>query len=98
MDETQERGGGEGLRKRNRLGFPEIGREERVQLAQRLEEGAKCDWDYLTMMTLAAVLASLGRLQDSTVGVPGVVGSPGAVRSSSRHVPCPPPGEPPAER
>jgi uncharacterized hydrophobic protein (TIGR00271 family) len=50
-----------------------MGREERLELQQRLEKGARSDWDYLIMMALAAVLASLGLLQGSTAVVIGAM-------------------------
>jgi uncharacterized hydrophobic protein (TIGR00271 family) len=53
--------------------FPRLGREERVELLQRLEESAQADWDYVMMITLAAVLASLGLLQDATAVVIGAM-------------------------
>jgi uncharacterized hydrophobic protein (TIGR00271 family) len=55
------------------VGFPRLDREERLELKERLEAGARSDWDYLMMMGLAAVLASLGLLQGSTAVVIGAM-------------------------
>lgn len=55
------------------LSFPLLSREERVDLTERLTEGAHINWDYVVMMTLAAALASLGLLQGSTAVVIGAM-------------------------
>ena len=55
------------------VGFPRLDCDERLDLRQRLEAGARSDWDYLMMMALAAVLASLGLLQGSTAVVIGAM-------------------------
>ena len=56
-----------------RVGFPTLGRDERIDLQERLAEGAKCDWDYLVMMALSGALASLGLLEGSTAVVIGAM-------------------------
>ena len=63
------------------VGFPRLDREERLELQERLAAGARADWDYLTMMGLAAVLASFGLLQGSTAVVIGETSLPPSFRA-----------------
>jgi uncharacterized hydrophobic protein (TIGR00271 family) len=72
MSETRDDGTNVGWLQ-STVGFPRMGRDERLELQGRLEEGARSDWDYLMMMALAAVLASLGLLQGSTAVVIGAM-------------------------
>ena len=53
--------------------FPKLGREERVDLSERIRDGAEGGVDFLVMMVLASTLASLGLLQGSTAVVIGAM-------------------------
>ena len=53
--------------------FPKLDREERQDLAQRIEIGAHGGVDFMVMMCLAATLASLGLLQGSSAVVIGAM-------------------------
>jgi len=53
--------------------FPKLDREERQELAQRIEIGANGGVDFMVMMCLAATLASLGLLQGSGAVVIGAM-------------------------
>ena len=55
------------------LHFPLLGREERVALAERVSGASAPDVDFVMMMTLAAVLASLGLMQGATAVVIGAM-------------------------
>jgi uncharacterized hydrophobic protein (TIGR00271 family) len=56
-----------------RLNFPLLEREDRVSLAERVRSASSADADFVMMMTLAAVLASLGLMQGSTAVVIGAM-------------------------
>ncbi|MHC4080820.1 MAG: DUF389 domain-containing protein, partial [Planctomycetota bacterium] len=53
--------------------FPRLDRDGRLELLERIEAGARGDADFVVMMALAATLASLGLLQDSTAVVIGAM-------------------------
>ena len=53
--------------------FPRLDREGRLELLERIEAGARGDTDFVVMMALAATLASLGLLEDSTAVVIGAM-------------------------
>ena len=53
--------------------FPKLDRDERQELAQRIEIGANGGVDFMVMMCLAATLASLGLLQGSGAVVIGAM-------------------------
>lgn len=55
------------------LRFPLLQREERVALAERVRASSHVQADYVVMMALAAVLASLGLMQGSTAVVIGAM-------------------------
>jgi len=55
------------------LKFPLLQREDRVALAERVSNSSSADADFIMMMTLAAVLASLGLMQGSTAVVIGAM-------------------------
>jgi uncharacterized membrane protein len=55
------------------LKFPLLEREDRVALAERVSNSSSADADFVMMMTLAAVLASLGLMQGSTAVVMGTM-------------------------
>ena len=52
--------------------LPRLDRDRRVQVAERLMSGARCDVDFLLLMSMATSLAGLGLIQSST---PVVVGA-----------------------
>lgn len=56
-----------------RLKFPLLEREDRVALTERVNKSSSADVDYIMMMTLAAVLASLGLMQGATAVVIGAM-------------------------
>ena len=56
-----------------RLNFPLLNREDRVALAERVFGSSSADADFVVMMTLSAVLASLGLMQGSTAVVIGAM-------------------------
>jgi uncharacterized hydrophobic protein (TIGR00271 family) len=56
-----------------RLKFPLLERDDRVALSQRVAGSSSSDVDYVVMMTLAAVLASLGLMQGATAVVIGAM-------------------------
>jgi uncharacterized hydrophobic protein (TIGR00271 family) len=56
-----------------RLGFPLLEREDRVALAERVNQSTPATVDFITMMLLASVLASLGLMQDATAVVIGAM-------------------------
>jgi uncharacterized hydrophobic protein (TIGR00271 family) len=58
---------------RRYLKFPLLEREDRVALAERISKSSAGDVDFVMMMTLAAVLASLGLMQGSTAVVIGAM-------------------------
>jgi len=53
--------------------FPRLDRDGRLELLERVEAGARGDADFVVMMALAATLASLGLLEDSTAVVIGAM-------------------------
>jgi uncharacterized hydrophobic protein (TIGR00271 family) len=53
--------------------FPTLGRDERLELVQQLEQGAQANIDFIMMMVLSTSLASLGLLADSTAVVIGAM-------------------------
>jgi len=53
--------------------FPRLERSDRINLINRLEAGSKFNADFLMMLSLSAVLASLGLLQGSTAVVIGAM-------------------------
>ena len=55
------------------LRFPLLQREDRVALAERVRASSHVQADYVVMMALAAVLASLGLMQGSTAVVIGAM-------------------------
>lgn len=56
-----------------RLKFPLLEREDRVALAERVTKSSSAEVDFVVMMALAAVLASLGLMQGSTAVVIGAM-------------------------
>jgi uncharacterized membrane protein len=56
-----------------RLKFPLLERDDRVALAERINQSTPANVDFVVMMTLAAVLASLGLMQGSTAVVIGAM-------------------------
>lgn len=70
-DETQEAHATPAGRIRGLLGT--LDRDERLELTQRIETGAEGGVDFVVMMALAALLASLGLLQGSTAVVIGAM-------------------------
>ena len=56
-----------------RLKFPLLEREDRVALAERVDQLTPANVDFVMMMTLASVLASLGLMQGSTAVVIGAM-------------------------
>lgn len=56
-----------------RMNFPLLEREERVALAERVNQSTPVNVDFVMMMTLASVLASLGLMQGSTAVVIGAM-------------------------
>lgn len=54
-------------------GFPTLGRDERLDLVQQLEENTQSNIDFIMMMVLSTSLASLGLLADSTAVVIGAM-------------------------
>ena len=55
------------------LRFPLLERDDRVALAERVSKSSAADADFVMMMALAAVLASLGLMQGSTAVVIGAM-------------------------
>jgi uncharacterized hydrophobic protein (TIGR00271 family) len=55
------------------LKFPLLEREDRVGLAERVNQSSPASVDFVVMMTLASVLASLGLMQGSTAVVIGAM-------------------------
>jgi uncharacterized hydrophobic protein (TIGR00271 family) len=55
------------------LKFPLLERDDRVALADRINQSTPAHTDFVVMMTLASVLASLGLLQGSTAVVIGAM-------------------------
>ena len=55
------------------LKFPLLERDDRVALAERVSKSSAADADFVMMMALAAVLASLGLMQGSTAVVIGAM-------------------------
>lgn len=55
------------------LKFPLLEREERVALAERVNQSTSAGVDFVMMMTLASVLASLGLMQGATAVVIGAM-------------------------
>jgi len=56
-----------------RLKFPLLEREDRVALAERVNQSTPASVDFIMMMTLASVLASLGLMQGATAVVIGAM-------------------------
>ena len=56
-----------------RLKFPLLDRDDRVALAERVSGSSSTDADFVVMMTLAVVLASLGLMQGATAVVIGAM-------------------------
>jgi uncharacterized hydrophobic protein (TIGR00271 family) len=56
-----------------RLKFPLLEREDRVALAERVDQSTPAGVDFIMMMTLASVLASLGLMQGATAVVIGAM-------------------------
>jgi uncharacterized hydrophobic protein (TIGR00271 family) len=56
-----------------RLKFPLLEREDRVALAERVNQSTPAGADFIVMMTLASVLASLGLMQGATAVVIGAM-------------------------
>jgi uncharacterized membrane protein len=54
-----------------RVKFPLLEREDRVALAERVNQSTPAGVDFIVMMTLASVLASLGLMQGATAVVIG---------------------------
>jgi uncharacterized hydrophobic protein (TIGR00271 family) len=55
------------------LKFPLLERQDRVALAERINNSSSANVDFVMMMTLAAALASLGLMQGSTAVVIGAM-------------------------
>ena len=53
--------------------LPQLDREERVQLFDRLHSGSACSRDYILMMALSTTIAALGLMQNSTAVVVGAM-------------------------
>ena len=56
-----------------RLKFPLLQREDRIGLAERVGRSSPASIDFVVMMTLASVLASLGLMQGATAVVIGAM-------------------------
>ena len=52
---------------------PQMGRESRISLVKRVQPTSQIDFDYLALMTLAAVIASIGLVQSSAAVVIGAM-------------------------
>jgi uncharacterized hydrophobic protein (TIGR00271 family) len=52
---------------------PQLQRQERISLFDRLESGSRWDFDFLALMSLATVIAALGLIQNSTAVVIGAM-------------------------
>jgi uncharacterized hydrophobic protein (TIGR00271 family) len=52
---------------------PQLARQERIALFDRLESGSRWDFDFLALMSLATVIAALGLIQNSTAVVIGAM-------------------------
>jgi uncharacterized hydrophobic protein (TIGR00271 family) len=64
--------GGIGFKKITSL-FPNLTRDERLDLVQQLEKNSRANIDFIMMMVLSTSLASLGLLADSTAVVIGAM-------------------------
>ena len=53
--------------------FPDLNRDERINLVQQLEQNAQANIDFIMMMVCSTSLASLGLLSDSTAVVIGAM-------------------------
>jgi uncharacterized hydrophobic protein (TIGR00271 family) len=53
--------------------LPQLQREERIDLFQRLQSGSRANVDFLTLIALSTSIASLGLLQDSPAVVIGAM-------------------------
>ena len=53
--------------------IPQLNREERIELSERLYEGSRSNFDYIVLMVLATMIAALGLIQDSTAVVVGAM-------------------------
>jgi uncharacterized hydrophobic protein (TIGR00271 family) len=56
-----------------RLRVPQLSREERVALFERLQTGSRWNFDFMTLITLATAIAALGLVLDSTAVVIGAM-------------------------
>ena len=56
-----------------RLRVPQLGREERIALFERLQTGSRWNFDFMTLITLATAIAALGLVLDSTAVVIGAM-------------------------
>jgi len=56
-----------------RLRVPQLKREERVDLFERLQTGSRWNFDFMTLITLATAIAALGLVLDSTAVVIGAM-------------------------
>lgn len=52
---------------------PQLTRQERITLFDRLETGSRWDFDFLALMSLATMIAALGLIQNSTAVVIGAM-------------------------
>jgi uncharacterized hydrophobic protein (TIGR00271 family) len=52
---------------------PQLTRQERINLFERLESGSRWDFDFLALMSLSTVIAALGLIQNSTAVVIGAM-------------------------
>ena len=53
--------------------IPQLNRDERIELSERLYEGSRCSFDYVALMVLATTIAALGLIQNSTAVVVGAM-------------------------
>ena len=53
--------------------IPQLDREERIELSERLYEGSRTTFDYVALMILATTIAALGLIQNSTAVVVGAM-------------------------
>jgi len=55
------------------LGVPQLDREARISLYERIEVGSRWNFDFLTLITLSTLIATLGLVQNSAAVVIGAM-------------------------
>ncbi len=53
--------------------IPQLNRDERIELSERIYNGSVCSFDYIALMFLATTIAALGLIQNSTAVVVGAM-------------------------